>query len=108
MLVQCYFVAGATLRVDHRLPCPSRINHVGHKDATVCASGDAWVTAIGLRNSEHGTHSLRRTKAAMIYRVTENIRAIQILLDHTKIGNTVSYLGFDVEVALSLAERTEI
>lgn len=65
-----------------------------------------WV--IGLRKSEYGTHSLRRTKAAMIYRATGNIRAIQILLGHTKIENTVRYLGVDVENALLLAERTEI
>ena len=69
---------------------------------------DEWVTAIGLRTAEYGTHSLRRTKAAMIYRATGNIRAIQILLGHTKIENTVRYLGVDVEDALLLAERTEI
>ncbi len=69
---------------------------------------DEWVTAIGLRKAEYGTHSLRRTKAAIIYRATGNIRAIQILLGHTKIENTVRYLGVDVEDALLLAERTEI
>jgi len=68
---------------------------------------DEWVTAIGLRRAEYGTHSLRRTKAAMIYRATGKIRAIQILLGHTKIENTVRYLGVDVEDALLLAERTE-
>ena len=66
------------------------------------------MTAIGLRKSEYGTHLLRRIKAAMIYRATGNIRAIQILLGHTKIENTVLYLGVDVEDALLLAERTEI
>jgi len=58
---------------------------------------DEWVTAIGLRPEEYGTHSLRRTKASMIYRATGNIRAIQILLGHSKIENTVRYLGVDVE-----------
>ena len=53
-------------------------------------------------------HSLRRTKAAMIYRATGNIRAIQILLEHTKIENTVRYLGVDIEDALLLVARTEI
>ena len=62
---------------------------------------------LALRKSEYGTHSLRRTKAAMIYRATGNIRAIQILLGHTKIENTVRYLGVDVEDALDLAEYTE-
>lgn len=51
---------------------------------------------------------MRRTKAAMIYRATGNLRAVQILLGHTKIENTVRYLGVDVEDALLLAERTEI
>lgn len=69
---------------------------------------DEWVTAIGLRPEEYGTHSLRRTKASMIYRATGNIRAIQILLGHSKIENTVRYLGVDVEDALLLAEKTEI
>lgn len=69
---------------------------------------DEWVTAIGLQKAEYGTHSLRRTKAAMIYRATGNIRAIQILLGHTKIESTVRYLGVDVEDGLLLAERTVI
>ena len=67
-----------------------------------------WVTAIGLRREEYGTHSLRRTKASIIYRATGNLRAVQILLGHTKIENTVRYLGVDIEDALLLAERTEI
>nr|WP_082710641.1 MULTISPECIES: tyrosine-type recombinase/integrase [Agrobacterium] len=69
---------------------------------------DEWVMAIGLRREDYGTHSLRRTKAAMIYKATGNLRAIQILLGHTKIENTVRYLGVDIEDALELAERTEI
>ena len=88
---------------------PSRINHVNHMSTRQYARlVDEWVTAIGLRRAEYGTHSLRRTKAAMIYRATGNIRAIQILLGHTKIENTVRYLGVDIEDALLLAERTEI
>ncbi len=66
------------------------------------------VTAIGLRRAEYGTHSLPRTKASMIYKAAGNLRAVQILLGHTKIENTVRYLGVDVEDALLLAERTEI
>ena len=64
--------------------------------------------AIGLRPEEYGTHSLRRTKASIIYKATGNIRAIQILLGHSKIENTVRYLGVDIEDALALAEKTEI
>lgn len=88
---------------------PSRIDHANHMSTRQYARLlDEWVTSIGLRRAEYGTHSLRRTKAAMIYRATGNIRAIQILLGHTKIENTVRYLGVDIEDALLLAERTEI
>lgn len=88
---------------------PSRIDQANHMSTRQYARlVDEWVTAIGLRKAEYGTHSMRRTKAAMIYRATGNIRAIQILLGHTKIENTVRYLGVDVEDALLLAERTEI
>ena len=57
---------------------------------------------------EYGTHSLRRTKTSIIYKATGNLRAIQILLGHTKIENTVRYLGVDVEDALELAEAIEV
>jgi site-specific recombinase XerC len=69
---------------------------------------DERVTGIGLRPEEYGTHFLRRTKASIIYKATGNLRAVQILLGHTKIENTVRYLGVDVEDALTLAEGTEI
>jgi integrase len=69
---------------------------------------DEWVTSIGLRHEDYGTHSLRRTKAAIIYKQIGNLRAVQILLGHTKIESTVRYLGVDVEDALALAEHTEI
>ena len=88
---------------------PSRVDHTDHLSTRQYARlVDEWVTAIGLRREDYGTHSLRRTKAAMIYKATGNIRAIQILLGHTKIENTVRYLGVDIEDALELAERTEI
>lgn len=69
---------------------------------------EEWVTGIGLRREDYGTHSLRRTKAALIYKQTGNLRAVQILLGHTKIESTVRYLGVDIEDALALAEGTEI
>lgn len=65
-------------------------------------------SACALRRAEYETHSLLRMKAVMIYRATGNIRAIQILLGHTKIENTVRYLGIDIEDSSMLAERTEI
>ncbi|MXO75767.1 tyrosine-type recombinase/integrase [Altererythrobacter aerius] len=88
---------------------PSRVDRSNHMSTRQYARlVDEWVTAIGLRRAEYGTHSLRRTKASMIYKATGNLRAVQILLGHTKIENTVRYLGVDVEDALLLAERTEI
>ncbi|TIL65542.1 tyrosine-type recombinase/integrase [Mesorhizobium sp.] len=87
---------------------PSRVDHAGHLSTRQYARlVDEWVSAIGLRREDYGTHSLRRTKASIIYKAG-NLRAIQILLGHTKIENTVRYLGVDVEDALTLAEGTEI
>lgn len=88
---------------------PSRVDQAGHLSTRQYARlVDEWVDAVGLRRAEYGTHSLRRTKASMIYKATGNLRAIQILLGHTKIENTVRYLGVDIEDALVLSERTEI
>ena len=67
-----------------------------------------WVAAIGLEPSGDGTHSLRRTKAAEIYRKTGNLRAVKLLLGHTKVDSTVRYLGVELEDALSIAEQIDI
>lgn len=69
---------------------------------------DEWVKSIGLRRSAYGTHSMRRTKATLIYRKTGNLRAVQLLLGHTKIDSTVRYLGVEVEDALALAESLKL
>lgn len=67
-----------------------------------------WIDAIGLDPSSYGTHSMRRTKASLIYRRTKNLRAVQLLLGHTKLESTVRYLGVEVDDALELAEQTEV
>ena len=67
-----------------------------------------WLEQVGIEPSGYGTHSLRRTKVALIYRQTGNLRAIQILLGHTKLDSTVRYLGVDIENALALAEAADI
>ena len=67
-----------------------------------------WVSGIGLDPSAYGTHSLRRTKAALIYKRTGNLRAVQLLLGHTKIESTVRYLGVEVEEAIEISERIDI
>ena len=69
---------------------------------------DSWVSLIGLNPAEYGTHSLRRTKAALIYRRTKNLRAVQLLLGHKKLESTVRYLGIEVDDALEMAEQTEV
>ena len=69
---------------------------------------DSWVSLIGLDHHEYRTHSLRRTKATLIYRRTKNLRAVQLLLGHTKLESTLRYLGIEVENALELAEQTAI
>jgi len=67
-----------------------------------------WVSAIGLDPNAYGTHSLWRTKAALIYRKTGNLRAVQLLLGHTKVDSTVRYLGVELDDALSIAEKIDI
>jgi integrase len=98
----------ADLSLDQYL-FPSRKDHVKH--LTTRQYGrivKTWVSLASLDPSEYGTHSLRRTKATLIYRRTKNLRAVQILLGHTKIESTVRYLGIEVDDALEMAEQTEI
>ena len=67
-----------------------------------------WIASIGLDPHVFGTHSLRRTKATLIYRRTGNLRAVQLLLGHSKIESTVRYLGIEVDDALSIAEEVDL
>ncbi len=67
-----------------------------------------WLTSIDLDPHVYGTHSLRRSKATLIYRRTGNLRAVQLLLGHTKIESTVRYLGIEVEDALAIAEQVDV
>jgi integrase len=69
---------------------------------------DQWTGSIGLDPALYRTHSLRRTKVALIYRRTGNLRAVQLLLGHTKLESTVLYLGIAVDDALAIAEQIEI
>ena len=67
-----------------------------------------WIGSIGLDPLKFGTHSMRRTKATLIYRRTGNLRAVQLLLGHTKIESTVRYLGIEIDDAIEIAEKVEI
>ncbi|MEL7615267.1 tyrosine-type recombinase/integrase [Vreelandella titanicae] len=88
---------------------PSRINSAKHLSTRQYARiVKAWVTEIGLEASVYGTHTMRRTKASLIYRRTKNLRTVQLLLGHTKLESTVRYLGIEVDDALEMAEQTEV
>jgi site-specific recombinase XerD len=81
---------------------PSRVQnqpHVTARQYTRVVHG--WIEGAGMDSSAYGTHSMRRTKAAQIYRKTGNLRAVQLLLGHTKIESTVRYLGIEVDDALT-------
>ena len=88
---------------------PSRLHGSSHLSIRQYARiVKAWVLSIDLDPAMYGTHTLRRTKASLIYRRTKNLRAVQLLLGHTKLESTVRYLGIEVEDALDMAEHTEV
>lgn len=88
---------------------PSRIQGSPHLSTRQYARiVNAWVEEIGLDSANYSTHTMRRTKASLIYKRTKNLRAIQLLLGHTKLDSTVRYLGVEVDDALELAEQTEV
>jgi integrase len=88
---------------------PSRLHNSTHLSTRQYAPiVDSWVRQLGLDKASYGTHTLRRTKATLIYRRTKNLRAVQLLLGHTKLESTVRYLGIEVNDALEMAEQTEV
>ena len=102
------WIQQANLKAEDYL-FPSRIHASPHLGTRQYARVlESWVTGIGLDSSAYGTHSMRRSKASLIYRRTKNLRAVQLLLGHTRIESTVRYLGIDVDDALELAEQTEV
>jgi integrase len=88
---------------------PSRLHARPHLSTRQYARiVNQWVASIGLAPHKYGTHSLRRTKAAQIYKTTGNLRAVQLLLGHTKLESTIRYLGVEIEDALQISERIEL
>jgi integrase len=88
---------------------PSRVRSSPHLSTRQYARiVRGWIQEIGLDTAAYGTHTLRRTKASLIYRRTKNLRAVQLLLGHTKLESTVRYLGIEVDDALEIAEQTEV
>jgi len=94
---------------------PGEFLFAGHRGSGHCITTrqyarllSEWIASIGLDPKLFGTHSLRRTKATLIYRRTGNLRAVQLLLGHTKIESTVRYLGIEVDDALAIAEQVDV
>jgi len=88
---------------------PSRVRRSPHLSTRQYARiVNEWVRAIGLDPAAYGTHSLRRTKATLIYRRTKNLRAVQLLLGHTNLDSTVRYLGIEIDDALEMSEQIDV
>ena len=102
------WIAAAHLKPEQFL-FPSRVSASPHLSTRQYSRiVGSWVNSIGLDAAAYGTHSMRRTKATMIYRRTRNLRAVQLLLGHTKLESTVRYLDIEVDDALEIAEQTEV
>jgi integrase len=100
------WIRGAGRHSDDYL-FPSRIHASPHLSTRQYARiVHGWVREIGLDSSAYGTHTMRRTKASLIYRRTKNLRVVQLLLGHTKLESTVRYLCIEVDDALEIAEQT--
>jgi integrase len=102
------WIAKANLKSENFL-FPSRLQHSPHVSTRQYARiVHHWVSSIGLDSTAYGTHTMRRTKATLIYRRTKNLRAVQLLLGHSKLESTVRYLGIEVDDALEISEQTDI
>ena len=102
------WMSQAALRQDSFL-FPSRLHDSPHLSTRQYARiVEQWIVDIGLDAVAYGTHTMRRTKATLIYRRTKNLRAVQLLLGHSKLESTVRYLRIEVDDALEMAEHTEV
>lgn len=88
---------------------PSRLSNSPHLSLRQYARVvESWVSSIGLDPTAYGTHSMRRTKATLIYRRTKNLRAVQLLLGHSSLDSTVRYLGIEIDDALEMSEQIDV
>ncbi len=102
-LIQKHGLSGSDFLFHSRLASSERLSTRQYARLV-----QGWVSSIGLNPATYGTHSLRRTKVAMIYRKTGNLRAVQLLLGHTKLESTIRYLGVEVDDALALSEQVDL
>ncbi len=102
------WITAAQLKPEQFL-FPSRVTESPHLSTRQYSRiVGSWVESIGLDPAAYGTHSMRRTKPTLIYRRTRNLRAVQLLLGHSKLESTVRYLGIEVDDPLEIAEQTEV
>ena len=102
------WITAAHLKPEQSL-FPTCVKELPHLSTRQCSRiVGAWIGSIGLDPAGYGTHSMRRTKPTLIYRRTKNLRAVQLLLGHTKLESTVRYPGIEVDDALEIAEQTEM
>ena len=102
------WITAAHLKPE-QFPFPSRVSASPHLSTRQYSRiVGAWAESIGLDPPAYGTHSMRRTKPTLIYRRTRNLRAVQLLLGHSKLESTVRYLGIEVDDAPEIAEQTEV
>lgn len=105
--IEKWITAGALASTDYLFP--SRLRASPHLSLRQYARLlESWVVGIGLDPTGYGTHSMRRTKATLIYRRTKNLRAVQLLLGHSKLDSTVRYLGIEIDDALELSEQIDV
>lgn len=108
-LRSCDLVKLRVRDITHGERVAGRVRVSPHLSTRQCARiVRGWIREIGLDTTAYGTHTLRRTKVSLIYRRTKNLRAVQLLLGHTKLESTVRYLGIEVDDALEMAEQTEV
>jgi site-specific recombinase XerC len=100
-----WIVRRKLLSTDFLFPSRTRANLSTRQYGRIV---DRWVVSVGLDSRRYGTHSLRRTKVSQIYKKTGNLRAVQLLLGHTKLESTVRYLGIEVDDALAMSEQVEL
>ena len=66
---------------------------------------DRWVAAIGLPVELYGTHSIRKVLPTHVYKNTGDIRTCQLMLGHSNVRTTQTYLGIEMEDAMDVAQR---
>jgi integrase len=98
----------ARLRTEDFL-FPSRVHTSPHLSTRQYAPIlDSWVQEMGLDPAAYGTHSMRRTKASLIYRRTKTFEQFNYCLVTPSRKAQCVNLSIEVDDALEMAEQTEV